>query len=391
MDTAPVLNRGHYYELDSLRGLAALTVMIHHILLVLPVFALPYLAPMPFIVRLIRFSPLGVIMAGREAVIFFFVLSGFVLALPFLKQDKVLPYRPYIIKRICRIYPPYLIAVAFAILMNTFCYRGTTAGLSEWFTTFWQPRIDWQAAFEHLPLINSFASTKFDPVIWSLIVEMRLSLLFPLIIYFVLKFGWRANLLGGILCSFIGWGFYFLKHRNVIHFEHNYFDTFSCILMFVVGALLAQNRDWLKEKFLRLKKTGKYTACCLTLLAYTNGCWLEHLFPSPLLQKFLSSQLPQDFMVTAAVAAFIIMALASGKISRVLLLKPLHYLGKISYSFYLFHMICLLALVHLFYGVLPFPLIILLVILASFGTAALSYHWIEVPCIRLGRRLTQGP
>jgi peptidoglycan/LPS O-acetylase OafA/YrhL len=196
MDTAPSLNQGRYYELDSLRGLAALTVMIHHILLVLPVFALPYMAPMPDLVRLIRFSPLGVIMAGREAVIFFFVLSGFVLALPFLKQGKVLPYRPYVIKRVCRIYPPYLIAVGFAILMNALCYRGTVAGLSEWFMTFWQPQIDGRAALAHLPLINSFPSNKFDPVVWSLIMEMRLSLLFPLIMYGVLKFGWRTSLLG---------------------------------------------------------------------------------------------------------------------------------------------------------------------------------------------------
>jgi peptidoglycan/LPS O-acetylase OafA/YrhL len=95
-------------------------------------------------------------------------------------------------------------------------------------------------------------------------------------------------------------------------------------------------------------------------------------------------------MVTAAVAAFIIMALGSGKISRILLLKPLHYLGKISYSFYLYHAICLIALLHLFSSTLPFMLIIGMVVLTSFAMAALSYHWVEIPFIRLGKYLTKG-
>ena len=165
---------GHYKELDSLRGLAALTVMVHHILLVLPAFTLPYASAMPGLVWLIRFTPLGIIMAGREAVIFFFVLSGFVLALPFLRQQTVLPYGPFAIKRIFRIYPPYLIAVAFAILMNAACYRGPVPELSGWFAAFWKPHIDWHIAVQHLFLINSFNFDRFDPVIWSLVMEMRL-------------------------------------------------------------------------------------------------------------------------------------------------------------------------------------------------------------------------
>jgi peptidoglycan/LPS O-acetylase OafA/YrhL len=42
-------SHSHFYELDSLRGLAALTVMLQHILQVLPVFSAPYGSPMPFL------------------------------------------------------------------------------------------------------------------------------------------------------------------------------------------------------------------------------------------------------------------------------------------------------------------------------------------------------
>ena len=329
-------------------------------------------------------------MAGRAAVIFFFVLSGFVLALPFLKQKALLPYRPFLTKRICRIYPPYLTALIFAVGMNALCYRGTLPELSGWFAAFWQPQVDWQVAGQHLLLINSFDFDRFNPVIWSLVMEMRLSLLFPLIIFFALKFSWQTNLLGGILCSFIGWGFQFLRHQGIVHFENNYLDTFSYVLMFVVGVQLAKHRATLAEKFRALKTPFKYMALGLALLIYTNACWLEHCFTSPAMQKIFFSQITRDCLVTLAVAAFIIMSLASVRISRILHLKPLHYLGKISYSFYLYHAVCLITLLHLFYGMLAFPLIIAMVILTTLVLAAISYHWIEIPFIRLGKKLAES-
>jgi len=78
------------------------------------------------------------------------------------------------------------------------------------------------------------------------------------------------------------------------------------------------------------------------------------------------------------------------KISRILLLKPLHFLGKISYSFYLFHVLILFGLLHLLYGSLPFPAIVAMVVIASFAISAISYRWIEIPFIRLGKHLSKG-
>jgi peptidoglycan/LPS O-acetylase OafA/YrhL len=389
-ETRPAASHGYYYELDSLRGLAALTVLVAHILGTMRVFEAPLNGPMPFAVYLVRFTPLGFINAGTAAVIFFFVLSGFVLALPFLKREAVLPYLPFIIKRVCRIYPAYWASLAFAILMNALCYRGPVPGLSRWFGTFGEPHIDWHSAFQHVFLINSFDYNKFNIVIWSLMIEMRLSLVFPLIMYFVLKFGWRVNLLGGMLGSMIGWGCHFLAYKGVIQHENTYGNTFLYLPMFIVGALLAKHRDWLKQKFLGLSRTARWAFFCLALLAYTNACWLPQLFPWPAWQKTFSLGISKDWIATAAVASFIVMALASKKISRILLLKPLHFVGKISYSFYLFHVLILFGLLHLCYGLLPFPVIVAMVVIASFVLAAISYRWIEIPFIRLGKHLAKG-
>src|SRR4051812_48108680 len=69
-----------YQQLDALRGLAALTVVMQHFLSVLP--SIDGHSDNAW-VNLWKYSPLHITWAGYEAVIFFFILSGFVLSLPF--------------------------------------------------------------------------------------------------------------------------------------------------------------------------------------------------------------------------------------------------------------------------------------------------------------------
>jgi peptidoglycan/LPS O-acetylase OafA/YrhL len=66
-------------QLDSIRGLAAFAVLISHIPIVS--FAFPYL--------LTKFLQAIGLMNGHGAVMLFFVLSGFVLSIPFFKQKEI--------------------------------------------------------------------------------------------------------------------------------------------------------------------------------------------------------------------------------------------------------------------------------------------------------------
>ena len=92
-------------KLDALRGLAALYVVIHHsVSSSVMLFGLN-------IAFLFRF--------GEEAVILFFLLSGFVINYSFVKgKDKT--FRTYFFKRATRIYIPLLIVMALGYAME--CY-----------------------------------------------------------------------------------------------------------------------------------------------------------------------------------------------------------------------------------------------------------------------------
>jgi peptidoglycan/LPS O-acetylase OafA/YrhL len=74
-------------------------------------------APYPHWWQLLYQSPLGILFASRDAVFVFFIMSGFVLFLPYITPEGPSPYPRYLIKRTCRIYLPYLFALAI-------CYGG---------------------------------------------------------------------------------------------------------------------------------------------------------------------------------------------------------------------------------------------------------------------------
>ncbi len=91
-------------SLDAVRGLAALTVVAHHGFAALPEFWAVYTgAPTSRLATIMAFSPLHLLWEGHQAVLVFFVLSGFVLSLPYW-QGNPPGYGTFLIRRFCRIY-----------------------------------------------------------------------------------------------------------------------------------------------------------------------------------------------------------------------------------------------------------------------------------------------
>lgn len=69
--------------------------------------------------------------------------------------------------------------------------------------------------------------------------------------------------------------------------------------------------------------------------------------------------------------------------------KPIVFLGKISYSLYLYHFIVLIGSIYLLYKILPIWAILSIAFVLSFALATLAYHFVERPSITLGKRLTK--
>jgi peptidoglycan/LPS O-acetylase OafA/YrhL len=180
--------------LDGLRGVAALMVLFHHTLLLLPDYAnyewFGSKAPVHGWIEfaLLR-TPLRLLWAGQERALLFFVLSGFVLCLPWL-AGKPQPYGKFLLGRFCRIYPPYLIAMLLAALGAFILGGHNLPDASIYIRQLgWVFRPDWQAAPSIAAVLNNKHSEFINEAVWSLVWEVRVALIFPLIIVPMVRWG----------------------------------------------------------------------------------------------------------------------------------------------------------------------------------------------------------
>ena len=168
-------NRGNQLrlrELDLIRGIAAaLVVLTHAELIVRPVAPWTWMASPPF-----SFLPLS-----RAPVMVFFVLSGFVLTVS-LTQPGSPTFGQFVLRRFCRIYLPFLAAVAFSIACFYIIRPAPIVEQSGWFNGTWCFGVSARVLVGHLLMLGRFNDATLDNVTWSLWYELRISLFLPFFI-----------------------------------------------------------------------------------------------------------------------------------------------------------------------------------------------------------------
>ncbi|HHT7168325.1 TPA: acyltransferase family protein [Bacillus cereus] len=388
-----------YEELDSLRGLAALIVVIHHCLLTFIVFFAAYNHESinSLIVRFLSNSPLHIMWAGSESVILFFILSGFVLSLPFL-NNKTTTYQNYLVKRFCRIYLPYIITMFLSVsLFNLIKVDNPIPHLSDWFNGMWSSPLTFKTALSHL-LMLGFDTHNINTVTWSLVHEMRISIFFPLVIIPILKFDWKKSLMIGLLTTYSLW-FIFIMASLVIKVEDVSFllksigDTFYYCSFFVIGAIFAKYKDSIKVFYNRQSSISKVIIVILAVLMYS----IEWIVPELGALKnsggiyYISLRTFINLCVAIAILILFMFALNAVKLQNTLKNAKLVYLGKISYSLYLIHPIVLLSSIYLLKEFFPITAIVISVPFISIGLASIMYKFIEEPSISLGKKLSNKP
>jgi peptidoglycan/LPS O-acetylase OafA/YrhL len=370
---APAPSQMRYRSLDALRGVVALVVVIQHSMITLPAWSDVMLHGVhnSALTLILGTPPLDLLWAG-DAVKVFFALSGFVMALMFLRPDPP-SYAAFAVKRICRIYLPYVAVVAIAMLIMTATAPHYAPGLSEWFNSSWNHGVSWPLILDHALMLGRSEYNFVDNPIWSLVHEMRYSLIFPMIMWVVVRMGGWPLVAGSFGLSLAAMGA--LSHMGV-----NWaLDSLQYVFLFVTGAALAKYRIEVTVWYRSLPRSLR-TAIGLTSLVLLSTHGVAH--SSIRLVRAFASVAPHIGAVLLLVSV-----LGSKRAQAVLEAKPCLWAGRVSYSLYLSHVVLLLTLVWLFHRFVSIYVILLAMPLLALVLAGVLYRLFEEPAIALGRRL----
>ena len=352
--------RGHrFVEFDSLRGLAAGTVVLHHIL---------RLWEGSRVEQWVRASPAAVVVNGSAAVVLFFVLSGFVLTLPY-KLGRAPTYGIYLLKRCCRIYLPYAASLFVALAVLKLVREPVYTGAIQYDQP-WNAGIDWHLVLKHLMAIDNFDFNAYDPPYWTLVIEMRISLVMPLIAFLALRSRFFPGLLLGITTNFAAWyAKRFVSHGLVL-------QILDAGTLFYIGSLLATNFDSVARSY---RASARWVRWLLMMLALSLYGFLGRIAPG----------IPPigNMMLGCGCVILLLAASQSTRIRHILHHPMVLRLGEVSYSLYLVHMIVLLAIVHSYWGRVSMLAMLPVMISCTYIGAELFHRCIELPTIKLGRRL----
>jgi len=335
--------------LDALRGLAALVVVFSHTLHILPQFGTrPWHGPETWLTATLKHTPLFTLVDGHAAVMLFFVLSGLVLGRQML-SPRAPGYVVFAAKRFARLYPPYAAALLLSAALQWGLGVAAPHGPSAWLADNWTDAPSPQVVLDYALMLGN--SVALDNPVWSLDYEMRLSLLFPLLLL-PLRRGFPrlamvcalALLFGGEALAQQGpGGLSLLAGRTACYAG-----------MFLGGAVLGTLASRLGQ--------ARGLAAPLALLAWAV-LWLNW----------------RDSLMALGAGLLIAASLLPGPLARLCATGFARFLGRISYSLYLVHVPVLMALLAATAGWLPQGAAMVLVPPAAVLAGWVFYRLVELP------------
>jgi peptidoglycan/LPS O-acetylase OafA/YrhL len=362
---------GRFHALDGLRGLAALVVVVHHTLLTAPALALPYLdphQPLTGAARWLVYSPLHLVWAGGEAVLVFFVLSGFVLTLPFLRPGAgPATWTGYFPKRLVRLYLPVLAAVALAAGWALLVPRSSAAGASWWLNAHDVP-LTARAAADDAGLILRHGPGYLDGPLWSLRWEVYFSLLLPVYVWAAPRVRPLTGVTGLLATVAVGSA---TGHPTLVYLP-----------IFGLGAILAVHRDRLHQLTRRWWRAAAVPAAAAALALLLARWW------APAGRAATGATGGLLDAATALGAALVVACfLCLPGVRRGAERPAVQWLGKRSFSLYLVHEPIVVSLALLLGRGSQGALLLPLALPASLLAAHLFYLAVEAPAHRFARWL----
>src|ERR1700674_4160391 len=333
-------------QLDAIRGVAILVVIIHNSGTLPRLFA-----------------------NGWMGVDLFFVLSGFLITGMLIDSKQSEGYfKNFYVRRCLRIWPLYYSLLFFMFVLVPFLRPSEAHSIFERSSPWWAYPLFLQNFLIRIPAM----ATGPLAVTWSLAIEEQFYLVWPWVVRYC-SFAQVRRIAIVVICLSPALRFYLSLHHV------DTYPTLFCRLDgLMAGALLAltvRSDSFVPSKFIRI-------------------AWIALCIAAPL--AFVTEALHArwiTFSLTAVVSAsFVYLALFSAqKWLRVALTNRfLIYTGTISYGLYLLHKIPFDAAQALHLD--RHPLLALpIAIVASYAVATLSWNLLEKPFLRLKRSFESEP
>jgi peptidoglycan/LPS O-acetylase OafA/YrhL len=334
-------------DIDGIRALAILSVVLYH-------------------------SGVGFMPGGFTGVDVFFVISGYLIGGHIFSelQSGRFSYLRFYHRRAKRILPAFYLVLAFTLVAGCFLLSPTEMrelGRSAFAATMSASNL----VFWHF---SGYFDTKseFNPLLmtWSLGVEEQFYLVVPLCMALLTRLRrnwlWPA-ILAGCLLSF-ALAFWALPRYPTLVFYM--LPPRAWELGAGVALAVAEIR----------RKSSSLPASAAQVLGFAGLV----LMVAPMLLLNVHTPFPGLAALPSVLGTTMVMAAPASWINRrVLTLAPLVFVGRVSYSFYLWHW-PLLAFLRIALGDTAPLAASLLAILAAFGLATLSFYFVEQPCRRSG-------
>ncbi|MGV1000750.1 acyltransferase family protein [Empedobacter falsenii] len=264
----------------------------------------------------------NVFFEGYLGVGFFFILSGFVLALNYEKKvidNPNFDKKKFYIARIARIYPLHVL---------TFCVM-----LPFVIINVWQGYFHWDIAGANLFLLQSYIPVKdfyfsINNVSWSISTELFFYLMFPFYVIWLHKFPKMKYILLLIIPIIIFAEPYFrtnMKLEKAIFYINPIVRSFD----FILGIITCQIYKKTKDTPINFSRGTLIEIAAITVLA------IFFYFHNDVARAFRYG----IYYWIPMIGIVLIFALQKGFFSRILQHKTLVYLGEISFAFYMIHMI----------------------------------------------------
>ncbi|WP_426412153.1 acyltransferase family protein [Bradyrhizobium ganzhouense] len=379
--------KAHVLTLDSIRGIAAVTVVIHHVIL-MPTFlaAFPNRA----------WIDCAFFRSGGFLVDLFFVLSGMVMSLSYVRSDfGHFSLRDFMVRRFARVYPLHIVMLFVTLLFRLVRIGLVMAGVIVAVPTVFEVNNAY-SFFLNVFLLHSLGFVHYlnwNAPSWSISVEFYTYLVFGVVVLIAQRLGsLRWLYVSAFLLAAASWfTLAVILDKRDLGAQYD-FGLLRCFTSFFLGVLTVKVVSLLPSS---IRGANVYLLGAIQLasmVATVANVWLVEAYP------WISFAAPLTFAVfLGSLLAFPNAAV----VPPMLVARPLVWLGARSYSIYMVHAFVVLlaeyfvralgarpvAALDAVYPGLSTTLNLVAVLAAVLVLSNLTYLYIELPGGRWTRNI----